>query len=105
MPNKVERILNLEKPSDVKGVRSFLGLTGYYRRFIPKYAHRPLPLTTLTRKNARWQWNEEQENACRELKSALSKVPILRPHSGVSCGSLIVTPVIQLWERCCHRKS
>ena len=53
MPNKVERILNLEKPSDVKGVLSFLGLMGYYRRFIPEYAHRSLPLTTLTRKNAR----------------------------------------------------
>ena len=79
MPNKVERILNLEKPSDVKGVRSFLGLTGYYRRFIPEYAHRSLPLTTLTRKNAKWQWNEEQENAFKELKSALSKAPVLRP--------------------------
>ena len=79
MPNKVERILNLENPSDVKGVRSFLGLTGYYRRFITEYAHRSLPLTTLTCKNARWQWNEEKENAFKELRSALSKTPILRP--------------------------
>ena len=78
MPNKVERILNLENPSDVKGVRSFLGLMGYYRRFIHEYTHRSLPLTTLMCKNAKWQWNEEQESAFKELKSALSKAPVLR---------------------------
>ena len=48
MPNKVEKIQGLERPSDVKGVRSFLGLIGYYRRFIPKYAHQSQPLTMLT---------------------------------------------------------
>ena len=79
MPNKVERIQNLEKPSNVTGVRSFLGLTGYYRRFNPKYARRSLPLTMLTRKNTKWQWDEEQENAFKELKLALSKALVLRP--------------------------
>ena len=50
MPNKVKKIQGLERPSDVKGIRSFLGLTGYYRRFIPEYAHRSQPLTMLTRR-------------------------------------------------------
>ena len=77
MPNKVEKIQGLERPSDVKGIRSFLGLTGYYRRFIPEYAHRSQPLTTLTRKNTKWQWGKEQENAFEGLKSALSKALVL----------------------------
>ena len=72
MPNKVDRIQSLERPSDVKGIRFFLGLTGYYRWFIPKYAHRSQPLTMLIRKNTKWQWNEEQENAFKALKLSLS---------------------------------
>ena len=79
MPNKVEKIQGLERPSDVKGIRSFLGLTGYYRRFIPKYAHQSQPLTMLTRKDTKWQWGTEQESAFEGLKSALSKAPVLRP--------------------------
>ena len=79
MPNKVEKVQKLERPSDVKGVRSFLGLTGYYRRFIPEYAHRSQPLTMLTRKNIKWQWSKEQEDAFEGLKTALSEAPVLRP--------------------------
>ena len=79
MSNKVEKIQGLERPSDVRGIRSFLGLTGYYRRFIPKYAHRSQLLTMLTQKNTKWQWSKEQENAFEGLKSALSKAPMLRP--------------------------
>ena len=79
MPNKVKKIQGLERPSDVKGIRSFLGLTGYYRRFIPEYAHRSQPLTMLTRKNTKWQWGKEQEGAFEGLKTALSEAPVLRP--------------------------
>ena len=79
MPNKVKKIQGLERPSDVKGIRSFLGLTGYYRRFIPEYAHRSQPLTMLTRKKSKWQWGEEQDNAFEGLKSALREAPVLRP--------------------------
>ena len=68
MPNKVKKIQGLERPSDVKGIRSFLGLTGYYRRFIPEYAHRSQPLTMLTQKNTKWQWGKEQESAFEGLK-------------------------------------
>ena len=79
MPNKVKKIQGLERPSDVKGIRSFLGLMGYYRWFIPKYAHRSQPLTMLTQKNTKWQWGKEQESAFEGLKSARSKAPMLRP--------------------------
>ena len=55
MTNQVKKIQGLERPSDVKGIRSFLGLMGYYRWFIPEYAHRSQPLKMLTWKNTKWQ--------------------------------------------------
>ena len=48
---KVEAVRNFEQPTTKTQVRSFLGLTGYYRRFIPKYSTVAAPLTDLTRKN------------------------------------------------------
>ena len=79
IPNKVEKIQGLERPSGVKEIRSFLGLTGYYRRFILEYAYRSQPLTMLTWKNTKWQWGKEQESASEGLKSALSRAPVLQP--------------------------
>lgn len=63
MPDKVEKVLNLERPSDVNGVLSFWELVRYYRLFIPRYAHKSLPLTELMCKKLTWQWGDEQERA------------------------------------------
>ena len=54
MPSKIRQIEKLEPPKDVKGVRSFLGITGYYRRFIKDYAQLSSPLVKLTRKRESW---------------------------------------------------
>ncbi|GKC30704.1 putative reverse transcriptase domain-containing protein [Tanacetum coccineum] len=58
-------------------VRSFLGLAGYYRRFIKNFSKIAKPLTSLTQKNQKYAWGEKQEEAFRTLKDNLCNAPIL----------------------------
>ncbi|XP_075500114.1 uncharacterized protein LOC142538698 [Primulina tabacum] len=68
---KIEVVNNWLRPTTVTEVRSFLGLAGYYRRFIARFSKIALPLTALTRKNVRFVWNE----ACKAnvVEDALSQ--------------------------------
>ena len=79
-PSKVQAVLNFSTPTDKTGVRAFLGLTGYYRRFIPDFASLAAPLTDLTRKCApmRVSWSNECEQAFKSLKGCLCSDPVLR---------------------------
>ena len=56
---------------------SFLGLAGYYRRFIKEFSYISLPLTKLTRKNAPFVWTAECERSFQELKEKLTSTPVL----------------------------
>lgn len=76
-PKKVEAVKDWPTPRTVKGVRSFLGFTGYYRRFIRHYAHKALPLTELTKQDNRWRWSSKEQAAFEELKEALTTAPVL----------------------------
>ncbi|TYK03729.1 DNA/RNA polymerases superfamily protein [Cucumis melo var. makuwa] len=76
-PQKVEAIVNWERPTSATEVRSFLGLVGYYRRFIEDFSRLALPLTTLTRKNAKFEWSNKCEQSFQELKKRLVTAPIL----------------------------
>ncbi|GAU43989.1 hypothetical protein TSUD_91680 [Trifolium subterraneum] len=76
-PSKVEAVLNWERPRTVSEVRSFLGLAGYYRRFILGFSEIALPLTRLTRKGAAFVWNELCENSFNLLKQKLTSAPVL----------------------------
>ena len=58
-PRKVEAVLKWERPTNVTEIRSFLGLAGYYRRFIEGFSTIASPLTKLTRKEVRFVWLEE----------------------------------------------
>jgi hypothetical protein len=62
-PQKVEAVLKWERPTSVTEIRSFLGLAGYYRRFIEGFSLIATPLTKLTRKNKKWVWSEECEKS------------------------------------------
>jgi len=75
---KVDAITKMGRPKDVSQVRSFLGMTNYYRRFIRDYATKAFPLTSMTHKGATFQWDETKDQAFLTLKAALSSAPILR---------------------------
>ena len=78
-PVKVEAILKAKRPTTKSQVRSFLGLAGYYRKFIPNFAGTATVLTDLTRKGQpnKVSWNSAHETAFQSLKEVLSKQPIL----------------------------
>ncbi|GMI70192.1 hypothetical protein HRI_000688500 [Hibiscus trionum] len=75
-PSKVSCILDWPAPKTVKELRGFLGLSGYYRRFIQGYGSMARPLTNLLKKGA-WRWTEEEESALHKLKRAMSSAPVL----------------------------
>ncbi|GAV83390.1 hypothetical protein CFOL_v3_26838, partial [Cephalotus follicularis] len=70
-PTKVEAITKWLRPTTVTEVRSFLGLAGYYRRFVEGFSSIALPLTHLMRKGAKFEWNEEREASFEKLKNGL----------------------------------
>ncbi|XP_074342902.1 uncharacterized protein LOC141680626 [Apium graveolens] len=69
-PAKVEAITNWPRPSNVMEVRSFLGLAGYYRRFVEGFSSIALPLTQLMRKGIKFEWNDDREKSFQEVKEA-----------------------------------
>ena len=77
---KLQKIRDAPQPKTKKQVRSFLGLAGYYRRFIPSFAETAAPLTDLTKKGAssKVEWQPVHEHAFNTLKTQLTKEPILR---------------------------
>jgi hypothetical protein len=75
-PDKVKCILAWPEPKNVKGVRGFLGLTGYYRKFIKDYGKLAKPLTELTKKD-NFSWNEETNKAFQNLKKVMTSPPVL----------------------------
>ncbi|GJY11073.1 putative nucleotidyltransferase, ribonuclease H, partial [Tanacetum coccineum] len=81
-PAKVEAITKWPRPTTVTEVRSFLGLAGYYRRFVEGFSLLALPLTKLMRKGEKFVWNEEREKSFEELKRRLVSSPILTLPSG-----------------------
>ena len=79
MCDKIEAVRDFPRPLSKKNVRAFLGLTGYYRKFIANFAAMAKPLTDLTKKNLpnTVSWNEECEIAFVELKKCLISKPVL----------------------------
>ncbi len=79
VPKKVEKVLQARRPETKAHLRSFLGLIGYYRHFIPHFAALAVPLTDLTKKNQpnHLKWGEAQENAFNTLRGYLVVPPVL----------------------------
>lgn len=77
LPDKVKAIAELAPPTDVKGVRMFIGMINYYRENIKNFSTISLPLTELTKTRQPFIWGEEQQEAFDKLKQALTTAPIL----------------------------
>ena len=74
---KLKAIRDWATPQNVTDVRSFLGFTNYYRRYIRNYSDIAGPLTDLTKKEMVWQWGPYQKNAFAAMKEAFCRAPIL----------------------------
>ncbi|KAL9250173.1 Retrovirus-related Pol polyprotein from transposon 17.6-like protein [Drosera capensis] len=81
-PKKIEAVTEWSKPTNVTEVRSFLGLAGYYRRFVEGFSGIAIPLSKLTRKSTKFDWRDKCEKAFQELKNRLTSTPILVLPSG-----------------------
>ncbi|XP_074358672.1 uncharacterized protein LOC141697979 [Apium graveolens] len=77
-PEKIEAVMNWEAPKTPTKVRSFMGLAGYYRRFIKDFSKISVPLTKLTRKNEKFEWTEKCESSFQELKKRLDTVTVIK---------------------------
>ena len=71
-PKKTEAIYNMPAPANVSNVRTFCGMTSYYRQLIPGYARIAEPLHNLTKKGVPWKWGTREQHAFQSLKDAIT---------------------------------
>ncbi|UYV85023.1 hypothetical protein LAZ67_X004325 [Cordylochernes scorpioides] len=76
-PEKIEAIAKFPTPKSITDVRSFIGLCSYYRRFIENFAEKAAPLHEVLKKDNKFTWNSDQQDAFDSLKKALMSEPVL----------------------------
>jgi hypothetical protein len=76
-PGKVKEVLEWKPPTTVSEVRNFLGLAGYYCRFIPNFSKIAKPITELLKKENKYLWSEACDEAFKHLKKLLTTSPVL----------------------------
>ena len=76
-PRKVEAILEMPPPTDIKGIKRFLGMVNYLAKFLPLLSDMTQPLRDLDDKDVEWCWLEQHEQAFRTVKEYLIKAPVL----------------------------
>ena len=75
-------MVNWKPPKNVSEVRSFLGLAGYYRKFVEGFSKIAAPLTKLTRKDVKYDWVDACQQSFMELKGRLTSAPVLALPNG-----------------------
>ncbi|XP_012477541.2 uncharacterized protein LOC105793161 [Gossypium raimondii] len=82
-PSKISAIVNWEPPKNVSEVRSFLGLAGYYRRFVKGFSMIASPMTKLLQKNVKFEWIDKCQQSFEKLKALFTEAPVLvQPETG-----------------------
>ncbi len=77
-PEKIKAIIDWPAPTNIQEVRSFLGLAGYYRKFIRRFSHICSPITELLKNDTPYEWTIEREKCFKLLKQAISSAPVLQ---------------------------
>ena len=75
---KIKGIKYWPVPKDINDVRSFMGITGYYRRFIEGFSRMTNPITSLQKKGKKFDWNQKCKDSFKNIKNLLIGAPILR---------------------------
>ena len=78
LPNKLDSIKHMPVPNSTKEIKQFLGLTGYYRKFVPRFADISRPLTTLKKKDMKFEWTPACQKSFELLKETLCGEPVLK---------------------------
>ena len=81
-PQKIEAVVNWKPLKNVSEVRSFLGLAGYYRKFVEGFSKIAASLTKLTRKDVKYDWVDACQQSFEELKGRLTSAPVLTLPNG-----------------------
>ena len=81
-PAKIEAVQGWKQPTSVTEIRSFLGLAGYYRRFVEGFSKIAAPMTKLIQKEVKFEWTAKCEKSFKELKDRLTSAPVLAMPSG-----------------------
>ena len=81
-PQKIEAVVSWKPPKNVSEVRSFLGLAGYYRKFVEGFSRIAAPLTKLTRKDVKYDWVDTCPQSFEELKGRFTSAPVLALPNG-----------------------
>ena len=76
-PKKIEVVVEWKTPRNVTEVHSFLGLAGYYRRFVKGFSMTAAPMTRLLQKNVKYDWSEKCQRSFDKLKTFLTEAPVL----------------------------
>ena len=76
-PAKINKVVQWPLPQSKLDIQRFLGLTNYFRKFIPRYAEMVAPLTDLTKKATTWEWTPHCQQAWDDVKQALVTPPLL----------------------------
>jgi hypothetical protein len=77
-PKKIRAVIDFPAPTTVKEIKSFLGLSGYYRKFINSYSSIAKPITNLLKKGVTYNWDHKCDEAFNKLKSSLCSEPVLQ---------------------------
>ena len=76
-PQKIEAIMNWKPPTNVSEVHSFLGLAGYYRKFVERFSKIATPLTNLLKKDKKFEWSYTCQHSFEELRQRLTTTLVL----------------------------
>ena len=76
-PAKIEAVTKWSRPMSVTEIWSFLGLAGYYRRFVEGFSSIAMPMTRLLKKESKFEWDDKCERSFQELKCRLTTAPVL----------------------------